>query len=306
MTVVLLDPRRPFAVPIEAVALLAGPVEVADNVPGEVRAVLREAPGAPVLVALAPEEPGGGLHPRAAARVSAGAAVLRARPMPGDALLDAVGLMDRLRAHGHWESEQTHQSLRRYLLEEAYELLDAVHTDDRAELREELGDLLLQVLFHARIAADHPDDPFTVDEVAAALTRKLRNRTPLDYGQPGAPADAAEQNRRWNERKAREKGRASALDGIAMAQPALALAEQVLGRASEAGLPPDLVPLRLQAVHLDPGGEAEHDLRQAVLEFTRRFRAAEAAVPAQARQTPEAWRKAWGAPAGNGSVTVGS
>jgi XTP/dITP diphosphohydrolase len=274
MTVVLLDPRRPDAVPVAAARLVAGPVEVADDVPEPVRAQLQEHPGAEVLVATAPR-------------------------YPGDAVLDAVALMDALRVQGHWESAQTHISLRRYLLEEAYELLDAVHGDDRAELREELGDVLLQVLFHARIAADHPDDPFSLDEVAETLTRKLRNRTPLDYGSPGAPLDAEEQNRRWHERKAAEKRRRSALDGIAMAQPSLALAEQVLARASAAGVPADLVPAELISVAVAAGGEAEQELRAAVRDFAQRFRAVEAQLHADASSgiSAEAWRSAWAAAA---------
>jgi XTP/dITP diphosphohydrolase len=290
VTVILLDRNRPRLVPVEAATHLSGPVEVAEDVPAEVVDHLTVSPGAPVLVAFAPTEPGGPLHPKAAAWVADGATVIGPPDYPGAALLDAVALMGRLREHGHWESEQTHHSLRRYLLEEAYELLDAVHTGDRIELREELGDVLLQVLFHSRIAADHPEDPFTIDDVAATLTRKLRNRTPLDYGDPGAPADAEQQNQRWNERKAAEKRRKSALDGIAMAQPALALAEQVLARARDAGFPLELVPAEVCSVRITAGGEAEQELRRAVVAFATRFRAAEAQ---RANAPSSSWLACW-------------
>ncbi|EUA50635.1 nucleoside triphosphate pyrophosphohydrolase [Mycobacterium xenopi 3993] len=96
----------------------------------------------------------------------------------GERLVDAVAMMDKLRTAGPWESEQTHDSLRRYLLEETYELFDAVRSGNADELREELGDVLLQVLFHARIAEDAPQHPFTIDDVADTLMRKLGNRVP--------------------------------------------------------------------------------------------------------------------------------
>ena len=86
-------------------------------------------------------------------------------------------MMDKLRTAGPWESEQTHDSLRRFLLEETYELLDAVHSGNADQLREELGDVLLQVLFHARIAEDAPELPFTIDDVADHADAKA--------GQPG-------------------------------------------------------------------------------------------------------------------------
>lgn len=96
----------------------------------------------------------------------------------GERLVDAVAMMDKLRTAGPWESEQTHDSLRRFLLEETYELLDAVRSGNADQLREELGDVLLQVLFHARIAEDARQFPFTIDDVAVTLMRKLGNRVP--------------------------------------------------------------------------------------------------------------------------------
>ncbi|WP_255371615.1 MazG nucleotide pyrophosphohydrolase domain-containing protein [Cellulosimicrobium sp. CUA-896] len=104
-------------------------------------------------------------------------------PPTADPLRDAVEVMDRLYSPGGcpWDREQTHASLVHYLLEEAHELAEAIETDDRAGMREELGDLLLQVLFHARIASEEPD-PFTVDDVAADLVAKLVRRHPHVFG----------------------------------------------------------------------------------------------------------------------------
>ena len=111
--------------------------------------------------------------------------------------------MDKLRTSGPWESEQTHDSLRRYLLEETYELFDAVRGGNADELREELGDVLLQVLFHARIAEDAPQHPFTIDDVADSLVRKLGNRVPAVLA--GESISLDEQLAQWEERKALEK-----------------------------------------------------------------------------------------------------
>ena len=118
-------------------------------------------------------------HPAVTARLAAGARLISApEHRAGERLVDAVAMMDKLRTAGPWESEQTHDSLRRYLLEETYELLDAVRSGNADQLREELGDVLLQVLFHARIAEDAPQLPFTIDDVADTLMRKLGNRVP--------------------------------------------------------------------------------------------------------------------------------
>ncbi len=138
--------------------------------------------------------------------------------------------MDKLRTAGPWESEQTHDSLRRYLLEETYELFDAVRSGDADELREELGDVLLQVLFHARIAEDAPQHPFGIDDVADSLVRKLVNRVPAVLA--GQPISLDEQLAQWEERKAQEK-RAKApfrMDDVPTGQPALALTQKVFER----------------------------------------------------------------------------
>ena len=150
-----------------------------------------------------------------------------------DPLRDVVAVMDRLYSPGGcpWDREQTHESLVRYLLEEAHELADAIETGDRAGMREELGDLLLQVLFHARIASEEPD-PFTVDDVAADLAAKLVRRHPHVF----ADADVTDLHQQWDAIKKAEKQRSSVLEGISHTQGALARAQKVLSRAGRGGL----------------------------------------------------------------------
>ena len=154
--------------------------------------------------------------------------------MAGSELLRLVEVMDRLRSPGGcpWDAEQTHQSLIKYLLEESYEFIDAIETDDRAGMREELGDVLLQVYFHSRIAQDHPTDPFTIDDVAGAIADKLISRHPHVFENlEVSGTDEIIEN--WEVIKAREKGRTSAVDGIAISQPALPLVAKILYRAEK-------------------------------------------------------------------------
>ncbi|HEV7193417.1 MAG TPA: MazG family protein [Jatrophihabitantaceae bacterium] len=150
----------------------------------------------------------------------------------------AVEIMDRLRSPDGcpWDAEQTHASLAKYLLEETYELLEAIETGDIALLREELGDLLLQVLFHARLAEElPPEEAFGVEDVAADLVDKLIRRHPHVFA--GAQAgDATSLNETWERQKISEKGRTSATDGVPLAQPSLALAAKLVARAERAGL----------------------------------------------------------------------
>jgi XTP/dITP diphosphohydrolase len=143
-------------------------------------------------------------------------------------------VMDRLRSPGGcaWDAEQTHESLIKYLLEESYEFIDAIETDDRAGIREELGDVLLQVYFHSRIAQDHPTDPFSIEDVARAIADKLISRHPHVFDNL-AVSGTEEIIENWEAIKAREKGRTSAIDGIAMAQPALPLVAKILYRAEK-------------------------------------------------------------------------
>ena len=159
--------------------------------------------------------------------------------LPGARLLDLVAVMDRLRSPGGcpWDAEQTHRSLLPYLLEEAYETVEAVETDDLDGLREELGDLLLQVVFHARLGEEHPDHPWSVDDVAAGIVDKLVARHPHVFATGEGEAPTADQvDARWDELKRVEKGRRSALDGVPLDQPALALAAKLLERAERAGV----------------------------------------------------------------------
>ncbi len=154
--------------------------------------------------------------------------------MAGSELLRLVEVMDRLRSPGGcpWDAEQTHQSLIKYLLEESYEFIDAIETDDRAGMREELGDVLLQVYFHSRIAQEHPTDPFTIDDVAGAIADKLISRHPHVFENLEV-SGTEEIIENWEAIKAREKGRTSAVDGIAMSQPALPLVSKIIYRAEK-------------------------------------------------------------------------
>ncbi len=150
--------------------------------------------------------------------------------VPGARLIDLVRVMDRLRRTCPWDQEQTHESLAKYLLEETYETLEAIDTGDRTHLREELGDLLLQVVFHSRIAED--DTLFTIDDVAGGIVEKLIRRHPHVFGDVNA-ADAAAVEANWETIKAAEKQRSSVLEGIPTALPALALADKILGRSAK-------------------------------------------------------------------------
>jgi len=149
-------------------------------------------------------------------------------------LLRLVEVMDRLRSPGGcpWDAEQTHESLIKYLLEESYEFIDALGQGDREGMREELGDVLLQVYFHSRMAQDHPTDPFSIEDVAKLIADKLIRRHPHVFeGLQVDDMDEVIEN--WEAIKAQEKGRTSSLDGIAMAQPALPLVEKLIYRAEK-------------------------------------------------------------------------
>jgi uncharacterized protein YabN with tetrapyrrole methylase and pyrophosphatase domain len=190
----------------------------------------------------------------------------------------AVEVMDRLRSPGGcpWDAAQTAESLTRYLLEEAYEVIEAIETKDRTLLREELGDLLLQVLFHARIAEELPTgEAFGIDEVAGDLVDKLIRRHPHVFA--GAQAGDADQlNEVWEKQKVAEKGRTSAVDGVPLQQPALALASKLVARARRAGIavePPttDDIGGRLFAVVQDAVREGI-DPETALRQTARRYR----------------------------------
>ena len=202
--------------------------------------------------------------------------------VPGARLLDLVTVMDQLRLHCPWDREQTHRSLATYLVEEAYETLEAIETGDSVHLREELGDLLLQVYFHARIAAESPpeDGGFTIDDVAGGIVDKLVHRHPHVFAGLDV-ADAAEVEENWEALKASEKGRSSVLEGVPTALPALHLAAKVVGRASRVGgtpQPGDSLGDRLLALVVEAraaGADPEQELRDAVRRLADAVRAAE-------------------------------
>ena len=285
MTVVLVDPRRPSLMPIDALVLLTGDVQYTEELPVKVPWSLpsgRPAYGdadnpAPVLLSSDPE------HPQVRARLAAGERLIAADgSQPGERLIDAVTMMDKLRTNGPWESEQTHDSLRRYLLEETYELFDAVRGGNADDVREELGDVLLQVLFHARIAEDAPLHPFGIDDVADTLIRKLGNRVPAVLA--GQEISLEDQIAQWEERKALEKAaRTSCMDEVPTALPALALAQKLIERTGTAGLPADLLPAGLTSVTLELGVDAESALRTVALEFIDTVRATERRIVAARR-----------------------
>ncbi|NUK50655.1 nucleoside triphosphate pyrophosphohydrolase [Streptomyces lunaelactis] len=155
--------------------------------------------------------------------------------LPGARLLDLVQVMDRIRAECPWSSQQTHKGLAKYGIEEAYELVEAIEDGDRDELREELGDVLLQVVFHARIAEEDEDAPFSVDDVAATIVEKLIHRHPHVFGDESAETPE-EVKAHWLRTKAIEKQRDSVTDGVPLGQPGLALAAKLASRVRTAGL----------------------------------------------------------------------
>ena len=166
-------------------------------------------------------------------------AVAGAPEPPGVRLLDVVAVMDRLRSPGGcpWDAEQTHASLRGYLLEEAHEAYDAIVDDDPVAMREELGDVLLQVVFHTRVAAEGATDRrFDVDAVAGDLVDKLVRRHPHVFGDAG-PRDVAEVEAGWEEIKKAEKQRRSPTEGVSRSQPAASWGAALVRRAGRAGLP---------------------------------------------------------------------
>ncbi|GAB2930149.1 MazG family protein [Rhodococcus aerolatus] len=267
MRTVQLDPHHPDLLPASLVPLL-GVARAEDGVHPAVAALCTGGPDAEVVVAVGTGRP----------------------------LDDAVAVMDRLRSPGGcpWDAAQTHATLRRYLVEETYELLDALDAGDRDAVLEELGDVLLQVLFHARVAAEGTfGEPFDVDDVAAGLVVKLVGRHPHVFGGGEHVADAAAQELRWDELKAVEKQRTSAVDGVALAQPALALAAKLGSRAVRAGVPEALLPPGVAGVD----GDAEDALRRAALAFAADVRAAELSARAAgldpAALTAADWHTHW-------------
>ncbi|MEV0221217.1 nucleoside triphosphate pyrophosphohydrolase [Streptomyces sp. NPDC050704] len=202
--------------------------------------------------------------------------------LPGARLLDLVQVMDRIRAECPWSSQQTHKGLAKYGIEEAYELVEAIEEGDRHELREELGDVLLQVVFHARIAEEDEDEPFSIDDVAGGIVTKLIHRHPHVFGDETA-STPEEVKEHWLRTKAVEKQRTSVTEGVPLGQPGLALAAKLASRARTAGLevpPPQgegvgyellAMAVRAEAEGVDP----EAALRAAARAYRDAIRASE-------------------------------
>ena len=222
-------------------------------------------------------------------------------PPTGIPLLELITVMDRLRSPGGcpWDAEQTHESLVSYLTEEAHEAVEAIETHDRAAMREELGDVLLQVMFHSRIAQEDPDDPWSIDDVAAGIAAKLVARHPHVFGDETVDS-AAHVESVWLARKTAEKSRESVLDGIPTGLPALLLAAKMHYRVTHGGVEvPQADPaarqaaaaaldavgtdavgellLALASAALDRGVDPESALRGALRAHAQRVRAAESA-----------------------------
>ena len=143
-------------------------------------------------------------------------------------------VMNKLRSPGGcpWDIEQDHASLLKFLLEESYEFIEAVEENDQNAIQEELGDLLLQVYFHSRIAEENKDQPFNIEDVAKTVADKLVRRHPHVFGDTKVE-NSAQVLANWEVAKAAEKGRRSAIDGVPLAQPALPLVAKLLYRAEK-------------------------------------------------------------------------
>jgi len=142
--------------------------------------------------------------------------------------------MDKLRSPGGcpWDAEQDHASLLKYLLEESYEFIESVENNDRQAMQEELGDLLLQVYFHSRMAEEDATQPFDIEDVAQSVADKLIRRHPHVFA--GTSVNSSEDVlENWEKQKVAEKGRTSAIDGVPLAQPALPLATKVIYRLNK-------------------------------------------------------------------------
>lgn len=254
-----------------------------------------------------------------------------ADPLPG--LASLVAIMDRLRGPDGcaWDRAQDFASIAPYTIEEAYEVADAIARDDMAGLCEELGDLLLQVVFHSRMAAEAGH--FTLADVVSGICAKMVRRHPHIFGPAAGAADAATVKASWEEIKAAEKPRDSALDGVALALPALVRAEKISARAAGTGFDwDDAAGARSKVLEelreLDEAGtlagrveeagdllfalvswyrhlgiESESALRAAVAKFERRFRAIEIA-PGFGTMSPNEKDRLWRAVKDRESVPV--
>ena len=193
--------------------------------------------------------------------------------LPGSKLVELVQVMDTLRINCPWDARQTHQSLMPHLLEETYEAIDALSADDQLAVCEELGDVLLQVVFHARVAQERTDGTgYDIDDVADGIISKLTRRHPHVFGDVSV-SGPDEVKKNWDSIKAAERAAAgngepvSALDGVPMSQPALSLASQLLRRAARAGVPVELA-------EQDAGDEKVSDLGRQLLALVVQAQAA--------------------------------
>jgi XTP/dITP diphosphohydrolase len=213
--------------------------------------------------------------------------------VPGARLLELVRVMDTLRRSCPWDARQTHESLMPYLLEETYEAVDALAAGDQAAVREELGDVLLQVMFHARVAQERTDGTgYDIDDVADGIISKLTRRHPHVFGDVTV-SGAEEVTQNWDAIKAAERAAkaaeraaaqagtdaggapgapVSALAGVPLSQPALSLAAQLLRRAEKAGAPAELVE---QPADQAPGQPEASDIGRELLALVGRARAAD-------------------------------
>lgn len=248
------DGSEPLAVAVDEAGMPVG--HLGDvSAPSLARALMdRAAEGRVVWVASADGDPG--LTDAIASEVSRLGAppevevLVASWDVPGSRLLDLVAVMDRLRSPGGcpWDAEQTHESLVKYLIEESHEAAEAIESGDRDHIREELGDVLLQVVFQARVAQEHPTEPFDVDDVAGAIIEKLVRRHPHVFAD-GDASTPAEVERAWEQIKAAEReakaphgggedGHQGLLHGIPRSLPSLLAADKVLARWDRTGRGP--------------------------------------------------------------------
>lgn len=307
-----------LALAVQAAGIQVGRLDVPEPLGGGVLAPPAEVSAARALRALVAT--GGGvvvwlLRPEGDAPFSSALADLAAREggvsievviaswdPPGARLLDAVAVMDRLRAPGGcpWDADQTHASLAPYLIEEAHEAADALAAEDLDALREELGDVLLQVLFHSRLAEEIEDDDerWSIDDVAGDLVDKLIRRHPHVFAGLEV-SGAGEVHANWEELKQAEKGGRSVVDGVPVSAPSLARGSSLIARAARAGLPtpqPAALPdhartadglgahlLSLVAAATESGLDSEGALRAAILGYAATLRTFEVAADVRAQ-----------------------
>jgi XTP/dITP diphosphohydrolase len=239
--VYIADPAAPAVLPLSAAGVSVAGVAAegsADAIAAEIVSAAKVAGTATWWVG--PDgEPGltSSLASRCAAEGVAVEVMHGSWDVPGARLLDVVATMDRLRSPGGcpWDAQQDHASLAPYLLEEAYEAFQAIEDSDTDALREELGDVLLQIAFHARLAEELPEDErWTIDDVAGGLVEKLVRRHPHVFAGVDVE-DADEVNRNWESIKAAERGEGSALANVPMSAAALTLSATLQRKAARAG-----------------------------------------------------------------------